>query len=356
MKSIGIDVLNWGVMVSIFGAAMISTEALWGFLSDRVGKETVIIIGMLSLVLISPSYSLFAAVPLLIGLQLARGAVGVAAGPASRALISDLSPAGRVGTNMGMWYTTSTTGQIIGTLTGSYVASLLGFPYALYLSALSSLIGVGLVIIYLRGASVRTGAVRLPFNSMKHILSINPLRVAFALAVILLAGNTLITAFLPLFANYTMKASTQDIGLVLAVFSSVSVATTLLLGRLSDMFGRIRAVGIGLIICLVSYLGYPLADTLPLTILSTAGAALGFSIAGPSLLAYLTDEAGKNERGTAIGVYGVFEDVGITIAPLLYGYAWAEFGVISIFYVGAALMALGIALIFLARAPKEHSV
>ena len=42
-----------------------------------------------------------------------------------------------------------------------------------------------------------------------------------------------------------------------------------------------------------------------------------------------------------MGIYGVFEDIGVMTGSLLYGYAWKSQGMTSIFYLSAALQATG---------------
>ncbi len=122
LRSIGVTALEWGLLFSFFGAAMLSTEALWGFVSDRIGREAVIVVAMLGMSLIVPSYTLSVWIPLFFALQFLSGAIGVAAAPASRALISEVASSGRMGVAMGLWYTTSIFGQIVGSILGASLA------------------------------------------------------------------------------------------------------------------------------------------------------------------------------------------------------------------------------------------
>jgi MFS family permease len=355
LSSLGVSVLNWGLLVSTFGAAMIATEAAWGFVSDRIGKEVVLMIGMLSVSVIAPSYTMTAWIPLFFVLQFLRGALGVAGGPASRALLSDIAPANRMGSSMSMWYTTSTIGQMVGSYLGAYIASATSFAYSLYFCAFSSMAGLILVFFRLRGASAPTKIARgsLSLQHVEKILTMRPLHIAFALAMILMAENTLVTAFLPIFAVRTVGASPTEVGLSMAVFNAVCFAVTLLLARLSDRFGRLQAAILGLTFSFVADLSYVLAASLPQLLLSTAGVAMGYALTGPSLLAFLADITGKEERGAVMGVYGAFEDIGVMIGPLLYGFAWNNLGLTSIFYIGSTLGVLGVILASAQLFPKR---
>jgi MFS family permease len=356
LRSIGVGVLEWSLLVSVFGAAMISTEAVWGFLSDKIGKETVIVIGMLSMSLIAPSYTLTVWMPLLFALQFLRGAFGVAVGPASRALISDIAQSQKVGVAMGLWYTSIMFGQIVGSILGTYIAvTTTTFAYPLYICAVSSTSGGILALIWLRRSATHTiNRVEEPFfRSIKRMLTMRPLQLASALAVILITEEILITAFLPVFAVELFEATPTDIGISLATFNAVCVAVTLLLGRASDRFGRRLTVALGMIVCGLADLSYISAASLAQMLLATVGVAIGFSLVAPSLLALLTDVTTPEERGTAMGIYGVFEDIGVMAGPPLYGYAWKNQGVTSIFYLSAALQAIGLALTPMLRKTKK---
>jgi MFS family permease len=355
LMSIGVGVLDWSLLVSVFGAAMISTEAVWGFLSDKIGKGTVIVIGMLSMALIAPSYALTVSMPLLFILQFLRGAFGVAIGPSSRALISDLAPAQRLGVAMGLWYTSLMFGEIVGSILGTYIAVTTTFAHPLYFCVVSSTSGGIVALIWLRRPSTHTtNRVEKPFfRSIKRMLTMRPLQIASALAVILITEETLITAFLPVFAVELIEATPTDIGISLATFNAVCVAVTLLLGRTSDRIGRRLTVALGMIICGFADLSYISATFLAQMLLATVGVAIGFSLVAPTLLALLTDVTKPEEYGTAMGIYGVFEDIGVMAGPLLYGYTWKSQGITSIFYLSAAIQAIGLALTPMLRKTKK---
>ncbi len=345
VRSIGVGVLDWGLMASVFGVAMMSTEAVWGFVSDRMGKEAVIVIGMAAVAILAPAYVASVLIPILFVLQFLRGALGVAAGPASRALISDLAPAERMGSSMGLWYTSTTVGQIGGTLIGGWVVSAWGFGWAFYFSSAASVVGVALTLAVLgRSSKTMRREGGFTMSAVRRLLGRRSLHVSFALAIILLAESNLVGSFLPVFAGPLVGASAGDVGVCLAVYSSVCVVVTLVLGRFSDRLGRLKTAALGLGICGLSDLGYIWVGSFGGLLLATAGVGIGFSLAGPSLLAYLAEVAGREERGAAMGVYGVFEDVGVTLGPVLYGLAWSGFGLQWVFVVGGALGLFGVAL------------
>jgi len=56
-----------------------------------------------------------------------------------------------------------------------------------------------------------------------------------------------------------------------------------------------------------------------------------------------------------MGIYGVFEDIGVMTGSLLYGYAWKSQGMTSIFYLSAALQATGAALTTKLRKTKKQT-
>jgi predicted MFS family arabinose efflux permease len=60
--------------------------------------------------------------------------------------------------------------------------------------------------------------------------------------------------------------------------------------------------------------------------------AVGLGLSGLFLLlAMIPTISSRGTYGRVIGAYGSFEDLGIMIGPLIYGFAWSTFGPVYIF-------------------------
>jgi predicted MFS family arabinose efflux permease len=51
-------------------------------------------------------------------------------------------------------------------------------------------------------------------------------------------------------------------------------------------------------------------------------------------------------QGATIGIYGSFEDLGIIVGPLLFGFVWSAFGPVYIFAASAITQLVGAVLVY----------
>lgn len=118
-----------------------------------------------------------------------------------------------------------------------------------------------------------------------------------------------------------------------------------LLGWLSDRFGRKRTAFLGFILSSCLFLLYFLAgNSYQLLMVSIA---VGVGLSGTTLLlAMIPDVAPNTMYGTAVGIYGSFEDLGVIIGPLVFGFVWSTYGPVFIFAASAITQILGALLVF----------
>ena len=108
----------------------------------------------------------------------------------------------------------------------------------------------------------------------------------------------------------------QRIGIVVALYPLVWAGSQLLFGPLSDRTGRrplivggmaVQGIGVALFLGAESYPGYLLAST---------AVGLGTGMVYPTLLAFVSEEAGTLWRATALGVYRFWRDLGYAVGAL----------------------------------------
>lgn len=161
--------------------------------------------------------------------------------------------------------------------------------------------------------------------------------------------DTLIWIFYPAYL-YAHGFSLTDIGWIVGIYGTVWGASQFLTGRLSDRVGRLLPCVGGMWLCGLGVLG-------PLWSLSFAGWAASAAVTGfgmallyPNLSAAVSDLADPVWRGSAIGIYRFWRDLGYGIGALGLGMlaslaGQAEVGfygvAVSMFVSGAILAWLG---------------
>jgi MFS transporter, ACDE family, multidrug resistance protein len=81
---------------------------------------------------------------------------------------------------------------------------------------------------------------------------------------------------------------------------------------------------------------YAIAGTFAEVLIGAAIRALGSALIWPAAIAWISDSIPRRRHAFFMGIFGEFENVGVTIGPVLGGLAWSLAGIQSAFYVYAA--------------------
>lgn len=134
----------------------------------------------------------------------------------------------------------------------------------------------------------------------------------------------------------------------------VTTSTLLIMGRLSDMFGRKRIYMMGFsVFVLGSFLcglSWDIWSLVGFRLVQGLGASMIFAI-GPAII---SDAFLPNERGKALGLLGTVVAAGSSTGPVAGGLLLQHFGWSSIFYINVpiGLMAVWVAYKVLPKSPK----
>jgi MFS family permease len=148
----------------------------------------------------------------------------------------------------------------------------------------------------------------------------------------------------PLFLVFLQDQFTTAIStLVLVSVPSAIVASYLpsRLGKLSDRFGRVHFMALGLAIAgLVSFVLPGLPGVLWLAIVWTVE-SLGWAVAQPAQEAMVADLTSRQVRGRGYGMYTFASGLGATIGPLVGGWLYDAAGYGALFYLNGFVLLIG---------------
>lgn len=136
--------------------------------------------------------------------------------------------------------------------------------------------------------------------------------------------DALVWAMFPVFL-VSDGATLPEIGLVVGIYGLVWGGSQLVTGRLSDQVGRFWPNVLGMWICGAGVAMVPLDDGVRWWSLSAGVAGVGMGLLYPNLSAAVADISRPSWRGSAIGVYRFWRDLGYAIGALGLGLS-AEFG------------------------------
>lgn len=131
--------------------------------------------------------------------------------------------------------------------------------------------------------------------------------------------DALVWVFYPLYL-YQAGLSLAAVGWVVGIYGMTWGVAQLLTGGLSDRIGRRKPIIWGMWLCAAG-VGLMLADTgVVWWSVSAALTGLGMALLYPNLSAAVADLAEGSWRGTAIGVYRFWRDIGYAIGALALGW------------------------------------
>jgi MFS family permease len=161
-------------------------------------------------------------------------------------------------------------------------------------------------------------SVEIPQVKKKPLLTGLMLLFLFAMILANLGGNM----YGPLMSIYVrdLGATIPQIGLFFTISSIVPLALQILGGWVSDTLGRLRAIAIGSVVGIFTYVALVLAPTWQWLLLASAFSAVTGALVGPSFDAYIAEQSSEENRAKMFGVtQALFGIVGF-IGPALGGW------------------------------------
>jgi MFS family permease len=137
--------------------------------------------------------------------------------------------------------------------------------------------------------------------------------------------DALVWVFFPVYL-YAKGLSLIDIGWVVGIYGFVWGASQLWTGPLSDVIGRKWPIVIGMWICAVGVGATLFADGMLGWSLSAALTGVGMALLYPTLIAAVGDISHPDWRGSSLGVYRFWRDIGYGIGALMLGVVADAFG------------------------------
>jgi MFS family permease len=152
--------------------------------------------------------------------------------------------------------------------------------------------------------------------------------------------DALVWVFFPVYLH-ARGLSLIDIGWIVGVYGFVWGGSQLWTGPLSDAVGRKWPIVIGMWTCAAGIAATLFADGMVEWSLSAGVTGVGMALLYPTLIAAIGDISHPNWRGSSLGVYRFWRDLGYGIGALLLGVIADTFGTLEAgFWFTAGAMAL----------------
>jgi MFS family permease len=344
--------------VVAFGIAKAFTNLAAGALADRFGRKPVLVAGWLIglpvpiLIILAPSWGWIVVANLLLGINqgLTWSTTVVMkidlVGPVRRGLATGINEAAGYGA---VAFTALVTGWIAaeyGLRPGPF---LLGLAYAC--------LGLGASVLFVRETRghveheqamiERPETLRWREVFWRTTLRDHNLSAASQAGLVNNLNDGMAWGLLPLFYA-SAGMSLREIGVLAATYPAVWAVGQVVTGGLSDRIGRKPLIVGGMLVQAGAILVIAFGSTFLVWFVAAAILGLGTAMVYPTLLAAIADVAEPVWRGSAIGVYRLWRDLGFAFGALLAGLLADQYGMPAAIVAIAAITA-GSGLVVLVR-------
>jgi MFS family permease len=357
---LGASMLAVGFIEGIAEAAAMIVKIFSGALSDWLGKRKLLAaIGYGLAAFTKPVFPLATGLGWIVAARFVdRIGKGIRGAPRD-ALIADLAPEHLRGASYGLRQALDNVGASLGPLAaiGLMALTMNSFTTVFWIAVIPAFLAFALMMF-----GVEEPARKAETDAAKpglRFADATRLSVAYWAVV---AVATVLT--LARFSEAFLLLRAQNVGMPVALVPVILVVMNLVYacaaypaGAASDVLGRGRVIGLGIVLLIVADLVLAFAGGVTLVLIGVVFWGLHMGLTQGLLSALVADTAPEDLRGTAFGVFNFAGGLAMLAASVIAGALWDSFGPAATFLAGAgfttlALVGLALVSFRLAKRPR----
>ncbi|WP_205780472.1 MFS transporter [Mucilaginibacter limnophilus] len=328
-----------GLVIAFFTLTAGISRPFSGKLTDTLGRVPVMAVGSIVCFICGFLYPLLGNV---LGFLLLRLVHGFSTGfkpTATAAYVADIVPQERWGEALGIHGISYSTGMAIGPAIGSAIGQYYSIEILFYSSSALALLSI---LILMNMKETVKNRHRFSFSLLKisknDIIDVR----------VLPAGIITLLAYLPygviltLVPDWAHHLGIANKGLFFMVFTIASLVIRFVAGKVSDRFGRVSVIKVGVIILVISLLVMAYADTAYGLLIGSVLYGIGSGVFSPAVNAWTVDLSNPEQRGKAMATMYISLEAGIGLGAFFSGLFFHDIlsRVQPMFYASAAVLVL----------------
>ena len=326
-------------LVSISAAMFIVFTPFWGRLSDKIGRKSVLLIGLTGYVLsnliflYSASLGLIGAVTgfsLLMILLISRiinSAIGAASRPASGAYVADVTSEEERSSGMGKFGAANNIGTILGpVLVGSLVglnifdAQIPQFGLLTPLIVMSLIMTLAAIFVFIYLPNNKT--VLSSEEPRSKIVLDTRLKYLISIGIIIFTAFALVQSITAFYIqdrfNYDLDSTAQTTAILLGTMAFMAIVSQLTIVQ-RYKGSPLNLIKFSIPLFITSCLMIIFSPNFLLLFFGMATMGLGMGLASPGYTSAASLNANKDNQGAAVGLAMVAPGIGFAVGPFLSG-------------------------------------
>ena len=316
-----------------------------GGLVDRWGRRPMLLIGLLTIVLTNLMIPFFDSFPVFVLLRFALGLGNAGVMPAAIAITADMAPAEERAKWIGMVTGGISVGLIIGPSVGGVLYDAAGFAAPFAISALMA--GIAALLVQLFVPETRGTALQATHEhvGMLEVLR-NPPRPLALLLVLFWVDFLWVFTWVAtepamlshLYGDHGYTATM--FGVTVASFGLATAVVQLVAGGLSDRYGRLVLIAVGMLLNAAWYFGVAQLSVFGWVLVCSLISGVGAGLVTPALGAAYVDMTDPSQRGRVAALKEMVVAIGGMVGPLSSIYLTNTFDPVNVLDTTAAVIVL----------------
>jgi len=338
-RELGFSEMEINTVVSISAAMFIIFTPFWGRLSDRIGRKSVLLVGLTGYVLSNIIFLYSASIGLLgyvsgfflllilLASRIINSAVGAASRPATGAYVADVTSLEERSSGMGKFGAANNIGTILGpVLVGSIIGinifnfKIEGFALLTPLIVMSFLMMVAIFFVLLFLPNKKSAGSD-DINSERPALDKN-LKMLISIGVIVFTSFAIVQSVTAYYLqdrfSLTLDETARSTALVLGTMALMAIVSQLTFVQ-SFKGSPLELIKYSIPLFVLSSLIIVFSPSYSFIYLGMAIMGLAMGLASPGYTSAASLNADSNNQGAAVGLAMVAPGLGFTLGPFLSG-------------------------------------
>ena len=338
-RELGFSEMEINTVVSISAAMFIIFTPFWGRLSDRIGRKSVLLVGLTGYVLSNIIFLYSASIGLLgyvsgfflllilLASRIINSAVGAASRPATGAYVADVTSLEERSSGMGKFGAANNIGTILGpVLVGSIIGinifnfKIQGFALLTPLIVMSFLMMVAIFFVLLFLPNKKSAGSD-DINSERPALDKN-LKMLISIGVIVFTSFAIVQSVTAYYLqdrfSLTLDETARSTALVLGTMALMAIVSQLTFVQ-SFKGSPLELIKYSIPLFVLSSLIIVFSPSYSFIYLGMAIMGLAMGLASPGYTSAASLNADSNNQGAAVGLAMVAPGLGFTLGPFLSG-------------------------------------
>lgn len=342
-KRLGASETLIGLIFAGFALSRGIFSPLIGRISDRYGRKNIMYLGLGLFCVLSVGYIMVSSLALLAFLWFLQGAASAMVTPIAQSYLGDITPNGKEGRIMNLFYLGQFGGIAIGPVLGGYLSETFSFNAPFYVMIVVSLFALGLIYFSIPARRVATQGNEednesVDFKkSFMDVLKDGSMRGVFYYMVGRGFYRWGFNALFPIYALTMTSLSTGQVGLIITTYMITGALSQYPFGRLADIFTQRKAelVAVGGGIAALTTFFVPFLSQLGWLIVLMVAMGIFSAMSRASTVVIRTKRGRVHGMGAVTGFYTASFSSGQVIGPFIFGAIADIWGIPISFYVGA---------------------